>query len=128
MYSCQVLQEIGFGMTRAMVGAIVVDYLSTMRHENSFNGQPGYDWWKGFLEQFPELVDHKSEHLPKHRAIACNEVTVQGFLAEISDLLQSLNLTHVRDLNAKMWNCDEWDVHFSGAVLAKRAANVSMRP
>ena len=27
VYSCQVLQEMGFGMTREMVGAIVVDYV-----------------------------------------------------------------------------------------------------
>lgn len=70
-----------------------------------FNGQPGYKWWKGFLQRFPELVDRKAEHLPKHRAIAANEV--QGFLAKVSGLLQSLNLTHVQDLDERLWNCDE---------------------
>ena len=40
VYSCQVLQEMGFGMTREMVGAIVVDYLTTSGRDNPFNGQP----------------------------------------------------------------------------------------
>lgn len=88
VYSCQVLQEMGFGMTRDMVGSIVVDYLSTVGRENPFNGPPRYKWWKGFLQRFPELVDRKAEHLPKHRAIAGNEATVQAFLAKVSDLLQ----------------------------------------
>ena len=104
--SVSLTQEMGFGMTREMVGSIVVDYLSTVGWENSFNGQPGYKWWKGFLQRFPELVDCKLQHLPKHRAIAGNEATVHGFLAKISDLLQSLNLTYVHNLNARVWNCD----------------------
>lgn len=37
VYSCQVLQEMGFGMTREMVGAITVDYLTTVGKDNSFN-------------------------------------------------------------------------------------------
>ena len=94
VYSCQALQEMGFGTTRDMVGSIVVDYLSTVGRDNPFNGQPGYKWWKGFLQRFPQLVDRKAQHLPKHRAIAGMEATVQGFLAKVSDLLQSLNLTH----------------------------------
>jgi len=62
-YSCQVLQEMGFGMTREMVGATVVDYLTTIGRDNPFNGQPGFKWWKGFQERFPQLVDHKAQHL-----------------------------------------------------------------
>ena len=125
VYSCQVLQEMGFGMTRDMVGSIVVDYLSTVGRDNPFNGQPGYKWWKGFLQRFPQLVDRKPQHLPKHRAIAGTEATVQGFLAKVSDLLQSLNLTHLHDLNERLWNCDESGVCTSVAsttVLARRGA------
>ena len=65
--SVSLTQEMGFGMTREMIGSIV-DYLSTVGRENPFNGQPGYKWWKGFLQRFHELVDRKLQHLPKHRA------------------------------------------------------------
>ena len=44
VYSCQVLLEMGFGMTRDMVGNIVVDYLSTVGRGNPFNGQPRCKW------------------------------------------------------------------------------------
>ena len=39
--SCQVLQEMGFGLTRETVGVIVVDYLTTIGRDNPFRGLPG---------------------------------------------------------------------------------------
>ena len=48
VYSCQVLQEMGFGLTRDVVGAIVIDYLSTIGRGSPFNGKPGPRWWRGF--------------------------------------------------------------------------------
>ena len=48
VYSCQVLQEMGFEITREMIGAIVVDYLTIIGRDNPFIGQPGFKWWQGF--------------------------------------------------------------------------------
>ena len=90
VYSCQVLQEMGFGMTREMVGAIVVDYLTTVGKDNPFHGQPGFKWWKGFQKRFPQLVDRKPQHLPKHRAIAANESTIHCFIGKVRDSLQEI--------------------------------------
>ena len=125
VYSCQVLQEMGFGMTRDIVGAVVVDYLSTTGRQNLSNGQPGYKWWKGFQKRFPQLVDRKAQHLPKHRAIAGNEETVTGFLGKVSDLLQTLKIAHAHDLGCRLWNCDESGICtsvVSSTVLARRGA------
>ena len=75
------------------------------------------------LQQFHKLVDRKPQHLPKHRVIAGNKATVQRFLAKISDSFQSLSLTHVHNLSARMWNCDESGICTSGVsttVLARR--------
>ena len=107
VYSCQVLQEMGFGMTREMVGAIVVDYLTTVGRDNPFNGQPGFKWWKGFQKRNPQLVDRKPQHFPKHRAIAGNELTIHSFIGKVRDLLQELKITDKSDLGDRLWNCDE---------------------
>ena len=53
--SCQVLQELRFGLTRETVGAIVIDYSSTIGCDNLFHGQPGPHWWRGFQAQHPNL-------------------------------------------------------------------------
>ena len=95
VYSCQVLQEIGFGLTRDIVGAIVIDYLSTIGRDNPFNGKPGPRWWRGFQTRFPQLVNRKPQHLPKHQAIAGNQATIQGFFAKVKDLLRSQKLFDV---------------------------------
>ena len=45
VYCCQVLQEMGFGMTKENVTAIVTDYVSTNGRKNPFHGGvPGKDW------------------------------------------------------------------------------------
>ena len=125
VYSCQVLQEMGFGMTREMVGAIVVDYLTTIGRDNPFNGQPGFKWWKGFQKRFPQLVDRKAQHLPKHRATAGTYSRIQGFLAKVRKLLKSLHIADAPDLGDRLWNCDESGVCtsvVSSTVLARRGA------
>ena len=44
VYCCQMLQEMGFGMTKDMVCAIVIDYLETNNRQHNFKGSPGWDW------------------------------------------------------------------------------------
>ena len=54
--SCQVLQEMGFGLTREIMGATVIYYLTTISHDNPFHGLPGPHWWRGFQSWHPKLV------------------------------------------------------------------------
>ena len=75
--SCQVLQELGFGLTKETGGAIVVDYCCSIGRNNPFRGQPGPHWWRGFQSQHLTLVSRKPQHLPKHRTIAGNQATVR---------------------------------------------------
>ena len=123
--SCQVLQELGFGLTKETVGAIVVDYCCSIGRNNPFRGQPGPHWWRGFQSRHPTLVSRKPQHLPKHRAIAGNQATVEGFIAKVTTLLRSRKLINAPDLGDRLWNCDESGICTSVAskyVLAKRGS------
>ena len=78
VYCCQVLQEVGFGLTRAGVSRVVHDYVTDIgRHHPFYEGVPGKHWWSGFLARWPSLVQWKPQHLPKQRALASNSHTVQ---------------------------------------------------
>ena len=64
----QVLQEIGFGLTKDLVWVVVRDYLKDRPYRpNPFkDGVPGVDWWLCFLKQwYSELSVQKP---PTHRA------------------------------------------------------------
>ena len=122
---CQVLKEMGLGITREVVGAIVVDYLTTVGRGNPCNGIPGYKWGTGFQKRFLQLVDRKAQHLPKHRALAGSEAVIRGFLTKVQDLLLSLKIIDAHDLGDRLWNCDESEVCtfvVSRTVLAQRGA------
>ena len=115
----------GFGMTREIVNAIVVDYLTTVGKDNPFHGQPGFKWWKSFQKRFPQLVDRKPQDFPKYQAIATNESTIHCFIGKVRDLLQELKITDKHDLGDRLWNCDESGVCtsvVSSMVLARRGA------
>ena len=73
--ACEVLQQFGYPLTTNLVGAIVRDYVTAAERPTLFrNSIPGYDWWQGFLQRWPQLSQRKPEHLPRHRAEgACPE-------------------------------------------------------
>ena len=56
--------------------------------------------------QVVRLVSKKAKHLPKHKAITGSNAIIQGFLARVRDLLQSLNINKAHDLSDSPWNCD----------------------
>ena len=63
----QVLQEIGFGMTKELVGVVIHDYLKDQpTRPNPFqHGVPGKDWWRLFLKRWEkQLSVRKPQHLP----------------------------------------------------------------
>ena len=80
-HSCQVLQQFGFPLNVDTVGIIIRDYLNDIKRLNPFaNSIPGWNWWEGFLQRWPELVKCKPQHLPKCRAL--------GGRAEVKNYLQ----------------------------------------
>ena len=54
----QVLQEMGFGLTKELVGIIISDYLNDQPgRPNPFSsGVPGEDWWQHFLKHWHSEV------------------------------------------------------------------------
>lgn len=73
--SAQVLQEIGFGLTKDLVGVVVRNYLK----DQPFRPRvPGQDWWQCFLKRWDsELSVRKPQYLPTHRAASAT--TEVGF-------------------------------------------------
>ena len=81
VYCRLVLQEIGFGLNKDTIAAVVVDYLQHNRREYPFSeGQPGWYWWQGFLKRWPKLHPRKCQHLSVKRATAANTTTMNDFL------------------------------------------------
>ena len=60
---CETLQQVGFPLTRDIVGAIIRDYLTDCGRPNPFRDSiPQNDW------RWPIITERKQEHLPKCRA------------------------------------------------------------
>ena len=120
------MQEIGFGLTREMVGNVVMDYLKDKGRQNPFlNGKPGNDWWLGFMRRWPKLVERKPQHLPANRAMALTEVAINAWISKVKSVIEEAGLKDLttEELAKRMWNCDETafatDVA-SKKILAKR--------
>ena len=126
IYCCQVLQEVGFGLTRDNVASIVAGYLANTGRTNPFtNGIPGRDWWTRFQKCWPSLVQRKPQHLPKQRALAGNPVAVREYFEKVERLLQEQGIEDAHDLDQRMWNCDETGMctaTASSAVLARKGS------
>jgi hypothetical protein len=126
IYCCQVLQELGFAITKDSVTSIVCQYLSDTQRPNPFvNSVPGKKWWSLFLKRWPTLVQRKPQHLPKQRALAGNPTAVQEYFSKVQALLERLDIVDVDDLAKRLWNCDESGISTavaSNAVLARRGS------
>ena len=126
VYCCQVLQEVGFGLTKEIVSRVVRDYVTDIsRHHPFYEGVPGKHWWSGFLARWPSLVQRKPQHLPKQRAIASNSHTVQEYFKKVEKKMHELGIMDAPDLNKRIWNCDECGLSTgvaSNTVLAKRGS------
>ena len=121
MITCQVMQEIGFGITREMVGNVVMDYLKDKGRQNPFaNDRPGNDWWLGFMRRWPKLVERKPQHLPANRATALTEGAVNAWILKVKMMVNEAGLGDLttEELAQRMWNCDE--TAFATDVASKR--------
>lgn len=119
------LQEIGFGLTREIVGCVIMDYLMKIGRPNPFKDKPGFDWWKGFLKRWPKLAERKAQHLSRKRAEGASHETVQNFFEKVENVLITLGIRHAHDLADRLWNCDESGLcgaTTSNRILAKRGS------
>ena len=112
VYSCQVLQELGYGLTRAFVTEVVEHYLKQQDKQSIFNnGCPGPDWWEGFLGRWPSLIERKPQHLSSKRASAANPDTIGAWFTKVKALFVKVGLIKrcriVADLASRVWNADE---------------------
>ena len=121
----QVLQEIGFGLTREVVGSVIMEYLALAKRQHPFKGQPGKAWWRGFMCRWPLLSERKAQHLSKKRAQGANEETIKPFFDRVETLLREAGLLYIDGLDERLWNCDETalcNAVTSGKVLAQKGS------
>ena len=105
VYYCQVLQEIGLGLTKEIASSIIIDYLHAQKRDHPFaSGRPRLDWWSRFLKSGQSL---KSQHLSTKRASSANPTTISGFFQYIDSLYKKLKLTSYPDMASRIRNCDE---------------------
>ena len=112
MVTCQVLQELGFGLTRDTVTKVISDFLKVSGRESPFRGGlPGPDWWEGFMKQWPKLSERKPQHLSSARAACANPDTIQSWFTRVESFFKSIGLISngkfVDDFNQRIWNSDE---------------------
>ena len=107
--TCQVLSEMGFGVTRELIGVVISDYIRENSIATPFaNGMPGKDWWQRFLKRWPTLTERKPQHLSTHRAQAANMETVHAFFDRLESSLEEDGLNTLDpEVAHRMWNCDE---------------------
>ena len=110
--SCQVLQELGFGLTREIVADVVCSYLKDHGRPSPFTGGiPGAHWWRGFLKRWPKLSERKPQHLSAKRAAAASEETLQSWFTMVQEFFVEKGLLKrrrpVADFASRIWNADE---------------------
>ena len=119
--ACMTLADMGFGLTREVVGGIVSDYLLENSIPNPFtNGVPGKDWWQRFLKQWPCITERKPQHLVTKRAAAGVPDIINAWLDKLEDVFKSASLDASNPAIVKrLWNCDE--TAFSTSASASKA-------
>ena len=126
--SVQVLQEIGFGVTKDLVGVVIRDYLKDQEFRpNPFrDGVPGKDWWHRFMSRWHSQISvRKPQHLPVQRALSATPEVMDAWFHRIDELYEKTGLKSLPpdELQHYIWNCDETGFCTSAAVskiLAKR--------
>ena len=107
--TCLALADMGFGLTRELVGVVLSDYLQDHSIPNPFTGGvPGKDWWRCFLKCWPSLAERKPQHLSKSRAEAGDTGIVRMWFDKVEEVLSSAGLDPSDPATAAhLWNCDE---------------------
>ena len=121
--SLQVLQEIGFGLTKELAGLVIRDYLRDQPFRpNPFNhGIPGRDWWQLFLKRWSkDISERKPQHLPTNRATSATPEVFDEWFKRVSKLFCDIGFSDMDEdeLQHRLWNCDESG--FCTAVSSKK--------
>jgi len=122
--SLQVLQEIGFGLTKEIAGIVIRDYLKDQPHRpNPFSrdGLPGKDWWNGFLKRWQKSLSvRQPQHLSTHHAASATPEVMDAWFDRVGKLYSKAKLIGPmkEDLQPKIWNCDK--TGFCTSVTAKK--------
>ena len=128
--TCQVLQELGYGLTRNIVTDVVTKFLKDSHRKSPFkDGIPGPDWWEGFLHRWPSLSQRKPQHLSAKRASAVSSATLHSWFSTVEGFLKKISLLKrtgpVADFSSRIWNADETGFCLgstSKKILARRGA------
>ena len=127
--TCQVLQELGYGLTRKIVTDVVSTFLKDKKRSSPFkDGVPDPDWWQGFLGRWPSLSEKKPQHLSTKRAMdACPEMLNSWFITVKTSFLKKVGLMKrsgpVADYSSRIWNSNETGFCLGSAskkILARR--------
>lgn len=111
--TCQILQELGFGLTRDTVNKVICDFLTASMRPSPFSGNlPGPDWWQCFLQRWPKLSERKPQHLSAARAMCANASTIESWFTQVRSFLGDIGLVNrsgkfVPDYEQRIWNSDE---------------------
>ena len=110
--TCQILQELGYGLTREIVTDIVHHFIKDEGRLSPFkDGYPGPDWWQSFMGRWPSLSERKPQHLSAKRASAANPDSLQGWFETVERFLLKVGLMKrsrtVSDYTSRVWNSDE---------------------
>ena len=119
----QVLQEMGFGLTKQLTGVVIQDYLKDQPHRpNPFCcGLPGKDWWNGFLKRWKKSLSvRQPQHLSTHRAASATAEVMDTWFKRVDKVFREAGLSELdpEELKHRIWNCDE--TGFSTSVAAKK--------
>ena len=107
--TCQVLAEMGFGITRRLVKTIINNYIRENNIPTPFcDGKPGKGWWQRFMKRWPSLTQRKPQHLSKSRAQAANNMVLMAFFDSLEKSYNESGLNMEDPTVAhRIWNCDE---------------------
>jgi hypothetical protein len=106
VHALKKLGEWGFGIDRAAVQTIVMEYLRSAGRPTPFrDGKPGLDWMRSFEKRWAsDLARRVGQPLPLNRAYACNKTVIDDFFTKLSAVFERLNL-HNKPQN--VFNVDE---------------------
>ncbi|XP_062575504.1 uncharacterized protein LOC134237417 [Saccostrea cucullata] len=96
--------EKGFGISRKQL----LHRAGVLCKRNKITGfknfTPTKHWWEGLKKRHPEVALRKPEKLGTVRARMLNSCVVEKYFADLSKIVQNLNLQGSPE---KIWNCDE---------------------
>ena len=112
MATLQLLQEMGFGLTKELGGIVIKDYLHDQlnRHNPFKDGVLGKDWWQLFLKHWnKEISACKPQHLPANRPACASPEIFDEWFQKTNKLFDDIGFKDIDEDDAqhRMRNCDK---------------------